>query len=443
MSEFKYLIFFLVLIFGVPFNYIMAQKYVQYEKFLWFLLIFFTANMVDINFVSMETYRGTSKGFEIGMVDIVVYSMLAIVIGRRDEYPVKIPPGTTLYFLYFFFSFLSIINSDVLVYSFFELWKMVRMYLFFFVVYNMIRKFEEFNDIMLYISYITIFITFVTLKQKYFLGIFQTYGPFPHQNSLVMYMIVFGSLLLAYLLNNDKIKLYYWLLIFGAAGIDIISTLSRGGMALFAFSTSLIFLLSYTNKMSFRKLGITLLFIILASGVLYKASDTILERVATAPKESLDVRIVLAQAAQNMANDKILGVGLNNFGLKINPPYPYGNHIPRKDSYEKGGLVETIYLMIAAETGWHNLFIFILLLLYFYIKNIRNYFRMNGSAYRYIPLALVGALTAIYIQSTLEWVLKQTNNFYQLIFIFAIIGVVSRLLDNEETKRIQDENRTI
>ena len=432
MSELKYLIFFTVLIIGVPFNYILARKFVQYEKFLWFLLLFFTANMIDINFVSMETYRGTAKGFEIGMVDIVVYSMLAIIIGRRDEYPLKVPPGTFLYSLYFFFSLLSIINSDVMVYSFFEIWKMIRMYIFFFVVYNMIRKFEEFDDIMIIVSLITIFITYTVLKQKYLLGIFQTYGPFPHQNSLVMYMIIFGSLLLGYLLNNEKVKLYYWLGVFGAAAIDIISTLSRGGMALFALSISIIFLFSYVNKMSLRKLGITLLFIILGSGVLYKASDTILERVSTAPEESLDVRIVLAKAAQNMANDKIFGVGLNNFGLKINPPYPYGNHIPRKDDYEKGGLVETIYLMIAAETGWHNLVVFVSLLLYFYFKNIRNYFRMKKHKYRFIPIALIGALTAIYIQSTLEWVLKQTNNFYQLMFILAIIGVVSRLLDQQK-----------
>jgi O-Antigen ligase len=435
MSEFKYIIFFAVLFIGVPFNYILARKFVHYEKFLWFLLIFFTANMVDINFISMETYRGSSKGFEIGMVDIVVFSMLAVVIGRRDEHPLKIPPGTTLYFLYFFFSLISIINSDVLVYSFFEIWKMTRMYIFFFVVFNMIRKFEEFGDIMIIISLITLYITVIVLKQKYLLGIFQAYGPFPHQNSLVMYMIVFGSLLLAYLLNNDKIKLFYWLMIFGAAGIDIIATLSRGGMALFAFSTSIIFLFSYTNHMSFRKLGITLLFIVLASGVLYKASDTILERVKSAPTESIDVRVALAKAAQNMANDKFFGIGLNNFGLKINPPYQYSNHIERKDADEKGGLVETIYLMIAAETGWHNLVVFVVFLLYFYVKNIRNYFRMKGSIYRYIPLALIAALSSVYVQSTLEWVLKQTNNFYQLMLIFAIIGVVSRLLDKEDEEK--------
>lgn len=96
-------------------------------------------------------------------------------------------------------------------------------------------------------------------------------------------------------------------------------------------------------------------------------------------------------------------------------------------------------MMIAAETGWHNLAIFVIFLLYFYVKNIRNYFRMKGSIYRYIPLALIAALSSVYIQSTLEWVLKQTNNFYQLMFIFAIIGVVSRLLDAKDEEEEKKE----
>lgn len=435
MSELKYVIFFLVLIIGVPFNAAMVKKYPKYEKLLWFLLLFFTCNMIDINFVSMESYRGTSKGFEVGMVDIVVFSLLAVIIGRKDKYPIKRPPGTFLFFLYFFFSLLSLVNSDVLVYSFFELWKMLRMYIFFYVVYNMIRRFEDFDDLMVIISIITVFITYVVLKQKYLLGIFQTYGPFPHQNSLVLYMIVFGSMLLGILLNKEDGKIMYWLPIFGMSGIDIISTLSRGGMAMFSLAVFIVFFLSYSNKFTLRKLGITLLFMALGSGVLYKAMDTITERVETAPEESANVRIVLAIAAQNMANDKILGVGLNNFGLKINDPYPYGNHIPKKDAYEKGGLVETIYLMIAAETGWHNLVVFFIFIFYFYFKNIRNFFRLKGSVYRYLPIGIAGGLTAIYLQSTLEWVLKQTNNFYQLMFVFAVIAAVSKLLDLRDKEK--------
>lgn len=441
MFELKYIVFFFVLFIGVPIAVIFAKRFVWIEKTLWFLLLFFTASTEDINFFSMETYRGTSRGFEIGLVDITAIILFFVIYSRKDKFPIRMPPASYIYFLYFFISFISIMNSDVYIYSFFELWKMVRMYFYFFVVYNLIRTFDDIEEFLKYMLIIVAYITLMVLKQKYLEGMFQVKGPFPHQNSLVMYMIVYGSLFLSYALNAKKAKLYVWITAFGAASIDIISTLSRGGMAVFSISIFLIFILSYKTKFTAKKLGVTVLFFICATGILYKASDTIMERIQTAPEESLNVRVVLAEAAQNMANDKFFGVGLNNFGLKINPPYNYGEHIVRKDDDEKGGIVETVYLLVAAETGWLNLAVFMSFLMFFYIKNIRNYIALEKGKYkkyRYLPMAFIGCLTSMYLQSTMEWVLKQTNNFYQLMFIFAVILVISRLIKegkkNEKSK---------
>lgn len=432
MGELKYIIFFIVLIAGVPFNYIIAKKYPQYENLLWFLLIFFTVNMTDINFMSVETYRGTSRGFEIGMVDITAFSLLALIIHRKNEFPIGFPPGTFLYFLYFLFSAISIVNSDVIAYSLMELWKMLRMYLYCFVVYNLIRSFEDFKKILLYFSWILVYITYFVLEQKYIQGRWQCPGPFPHQNSMVMYVIILSSLIMAYVVNTDKLKLYYWLPVLGGAAIDIISSLSRGGMALFGLSMSIVLFLSYTSKVTLKKISILLLFIFVGSLGLYKASDSIINRFETAPEESANGRIELALAAQKMANDKIFGVGVNNWGIKINYPYSYGDHIRRDSEDTKMPLVETIYLMIAAETGWHNLVIFLTLLFYMYFLNLRNYFQMKNHQYRFLTIGLMGGLLAIYIQSSLEWVLKQTNNFYELMLVFALIGVMRRLLNEEK-----------
>jgi len=363
-----------------------------------------------------------------------------IIFSRREKYPITLPIGSFLYFIYFALSCISIINSDIYIYSFFELWKMIRMYFYFFVIYNLIHSFKDIEQFLKYMVIIVFFITIIVLKQKYLDGIFQAQGPFPHQNSLVMYLIIYGSLFLSYLLNVKKANIILWTLAFGACAIDILSTLSRGGMALFSLAIFVIFLFSYIHKFTLRKVGVAGLFLILGTGVLYKASDTIMERIRTAPEESVDVRLVLAQAAQNMANEKIFGVGLNNFALKINPPYTYGDHIERIHEDDKGGLVETIYLMIAAETGWLNLAVFIYMLLFFYFLNIKNYMKLkegNWRKYRYICIALIGALLSIYLQSSLEWVLKQTNNFYQLMFIFAIIGASSKIIK----ERISDGNK--
>jgi len=209
VSDFKYIIFFAVIIIGIPIGVAIAKRNPRVEKFFWFLLLFFTAKTEDINFFSMETYRGTSKGFEIGLVDITAMIIFFLILSRRDKNPIQIPTGSFLYLLYFLFSCISIINSDVYIYSFFELWKMIRMYFYFFVIYNLIRSFEDIEEFIKYMAIIIFFITFLVLKQKYIEGIFQTTGPFPHQNSLVMYLLLYGALFLSYLPENETLSTWF------------------------------------------------------------------------------------------------------------------------------------------------------------------------------------------------------------------------------------------
>lgn len=434
-SAFKYIIFFAVMLVGVPLGYTMSLKFDKVERAIFFLMIFFTAKMEDINFVSRETERLTSKGFEIGMVDICTMIIFLVVLQKKGSKN-RIPIGATWFFVYFGLSLLSIMNADFFLFSMFEAWKMVRMYFYFWTVYNYLDTEKKYFDFLKGVAAITIYVFYEVIKQKYLDGKFQTAGPFPHQNSLVMYMIIFGSIAFSYLVNKVDLtldKLIVWLMIFGMASVTIISTLSRAGLALYAFAIIVVLGLSFLNGINPKKIVVTMLLIIMSLGVLAKAWDSISERFRTAPEESALVRVVLAQAAVNMANDKKLaymGVGLNNFGRAINPPYPYSSHIEMNDAEdeeEKNGLVETIYLMIAAESGWITLVSFFVFIFYYYFLNLVNVFRYKGSNLQFMSIGLTGGLLAIYIESGLEWVLKQTNNFYQLMLIFALIATMDRL----------------
>lgn len=395
--------------------------------------MFFTVRMEDINFVSRETFRLTSRGFEIGMVDICTLVIFLLILKRKKSFSLHIPPGSWLYFLYFAFSALSVINSHTPLFSFFELWKMTRMYVYFYVVYNYINSFEQFNDFMTGVAAVTVYIFVEVMKQKYWLGRFQSYGPFPHQNSLVMYSIVLGSLIFAFLLNKKDISLMkfsMWLLFFAMTSVSIISTLSRAGLVLYAMAISIVLGLSFLSGVSTKKVVVTALLIVISLAMMAKAWNSISERFRTASPESANVRRDLAIAAVNMANDKALGIGLNNFGIKINPPWQYSSHIEMhnpEDENEQNGLVETIYLMIAAESGWHTLVVFLAFIFFFYFKNILNMIKYRSTDYQYFAIGLAGGLLAIYLESTLEWVLKQTNNFYQLMLMFAMISVMTKL----------------
>ena len=51
---------------------------------------------------------------------------------------------------------------------------------------------------------------------------------------------------------------------------------------------------------------------------------------------------------------------------------------------------------------------------------------MRRTPYFYIPAGIIGGLTGIYLQSLLEWVLKQQVNFLELVVLFAFLDYLSR-----------------
>jgi hypothetical protein len=433
MEYFKYIVFFIILIFGIPVGCIIASKNQKFENLILFLALFFTCRLSEtINFVSREHYRGTSRGFEVTLVDLASLILFFLVLHRKNIHKIKLlPPGSLLYFIYFIISLISITNSGCALYSWFEIWKMIRMYFYYWIIYNYIQDLKQIDLIIRYIGFIIIYIFLIVMQQKYLQGIWQCHGPFPHQNSLVMYLNIFGGIIFAAFLNkqhNFK-EFFYYFLLFGMAAICILSTYSRGGLACFAMGAFIVLAFSLFSGLNPKKIGITILVFIMGVAVLYKSMDTIIKRFETAPKESADTRVEYANAARAMADDYTFGTGLNNFSLKMIKPYRYYQY-RNKAAWELGGIVETAYLLVAAETGWLNLVIFLLFLFRFYFKNIANYFRYKKTEYAYITIGLSGGLTAIYAETTLEWVIKQTNNFYQLMLVFAIIAAMAKIYKN-------------
>jgi O-antigen ligase len=345
---------------------------------------------------------------------------------RRYKKLTVLPPGSLLYAIYFAISLLSFSQSDNLLYSGFEITKMIRMYLCYWIMVNWFQDESNIEYFVRVIPFVIIYIFGYTFMQKYAWGIYQCYGPLPHQNSLVMYMIMFNGLIFSKLMNrrNNQVEDVFILGIFGIGSLCVMFTLSRAGLLCYIICLFVIFMLSFLSEFTTKKIVLTLLLAVFGVIVVGFAMKTLIERFSRAPPQSLQSRKDLALAAVNMANSGPLGVGLNNFGLKVNPPYEYALHIDRTKYFYKEGIVETVYLLIAAETGWFNLFIFLWWLLSFYGRNLLNIIRYRGETLQYASIAMAGALTGVYIESVLEWVLKQTSNFYQLMILFALISAM-------------------
>ena len=392
-------------------------------------LIVFNASA--INFLSHETYRGTSRGMEISIIYILALSLLLgmTLLGKRIR--LITDTGCLLYLLYFLFSIPSLLNAENCLFSFFELWKMFMIYLVFLAVFHYLEYSQGDFDIILYGFAAVIFINFLVILQQHLHGIYQVRGVFPHQNSMAMCMMMAGMLFFARIFNNrEGFRTKIFIAVFLVASVSLVRTYSRGALFCYPLAGMRTMACSFIKGFSSRKVILTGLLLLCGFVGLLLFLPKIIYRFENAPKSSGETRKNFAIAALNMIRDKPLaGVGLNNWGIKINPPYEYSRHRDPKKGYTddfKDGIVETIYLLVGAECGIPCLLVLLTWFGYYWFTCIRLMRRLRSSRYFYIPAGVFGALSGAFLQSTLEWILKQQINFMWLMILFAFISYLNR-----------------
>lgn len=428
----KYVFFFSALLGMIPAVLLMAcdRRWIRWGM-LGLFLPMVAFNSTAINFFSHESYRGTSRGMEISLIYIAAASLLAglQLIGKR----IRLIPdaGGLIYVLYFALCLPSLSNAANGLFSFFELWKMVMIYLVFLAVYHYLEYSKGDFDILLYGVSAVVAVNFLTIVRQHFQGIYQVRGTFPHQNSLAIFMMMAGLLFFARYFNNREQRRGWTVAVtFLLASAALVRTYSRGAIFCYPIGGMMTFFCSLLKGFSVRKIYISGFLMILGMIGLAIFLPRVIQRFESAPKASGDTRKSLAIAAMNMIRDKpMAGVGLNNWGIKINPPYEYSGHRDQKRKNREDfqdGIVETIYLLVAAECGVPCFAMLLLWFGFYWLSSIRLMFRLRRSRYFYLPAGIFGALTGAYLQSALEWVLKQQINFIWLMILFAVISYLNR-----------------
>jgi len=152
-------------------------------------------------------------------------------------------------------------------------------------------------------------------------------------------------------------RYYKWLAVFAFAlgGLALLLTFSRGGWIAFFFSTGALCLLAWRRGWLTSALPIIFAILVVLLGVFYQ--DAILSRIFGDDNGSAAARGPLMQLAFNMIRDNPLGVGANNFAVRL---MEYA-------ILDTAGVwlytVHNKYLLIWAETGLAGLGAFIWLLL--------------------------------------------------------------------------------
>ncbi|MBQ9501920.1 MAG: O-antigen ligase family protein [Lentisphaeria bacterium] len=427
----KYLFFFSALFFVLPVTVaLLCERLWIRWIMLGLLLPLLVFNQTSINFFSNEFYRGTSRGMEVSFVYIIAFIVLlslSILRGVRSFLP---DWGSRLYLVYFLCCLPSLRNADNFLFSFFELWKMFMIHLVFLAVYHYLEFSSGDFDILLYGLTGVIAVNFCAVVVQHFWGIYQVYGVFPHQNSMAMFMLLSGVLLFSRYFNlSEGRKSRFFFIALGLASVALVRTYSRGALVCYPFGGLVALLYSVWYKFSFRKVCILFGIAVICVIALAVFLPRIIERFEKAPESSGETRKNLAIAAVNMMKDvPVCGVGINNWGIKINPPYNYSRHREDKhykDSY-KDGIVETIYLLVGAECGVPCLVALLSWFGFYWFSCVRLMKILRGTRFFYIPAGALGGLTGIFLQSALEWVLKQQMNFMLLVIIFAFISYLNK-----------------
>ncbi|MBQ9338455.1 MAG: O-antigen ligase family protein [Lentisphaeria bacterium] len=387
-------------------------------------------NSTAINFYSHELYRGTSRGMEISLIYIIAVGLLISLVLRRGWIRWVPGWGARIYLLYFLASIPSITNAANGLFSFFELWKMVMIYLVFLAVYNYLDYSKGDFDIILNAVAVIIAVNFLTIVRQHFQGYYQVRALFPHQNSLAMFMMMAGLLFFSRSFNyQEGLKGLLYFGIFLLASATLFRTYSRGAIFCYPLAGMVTMFCSFLKGISPRKVLLTGMIMVVGLAGMLIFLPRVIQRFLNAPESSGQTRKDLARAAVNMMEDHpFAGVGLNNWGIKINPPYDYSRHRDaRRGQSEdyKDGIVETIYLLVGAECGIPCLLILLSWFGFYWLSAFRLMWTLRRSRFFYLPAGIFGALSGAFLQSTLEWILKQQINFMWMMVLFAILSYLN------------------
>lgn len=422
--ELKQYLFLAMTMVFVPVATWLGSRYSWVEKVLLAMIFFSTCYLVDINILSMEMYRGDTRGFEFGTVDWMILSLTGIMIFSprwRSRRPEIFPPNAVLLIAYVVLAFSTLFVSDVPIYAGFGLSKIIRAMAVYWLAYNYLRYEQDLRFFLLVMAAIIAFEFLLVLQQR-LTGVYRAFGTLPHPNTLALYINMMNMIFLSFVINDKSAGwqhyVYWAALIMGS--LIVLATFSRAGLTVMVFCYIVVIILSLSDRIYPGKIRVVALMLLLSLPFTIKFAPSIIERFKTAPVNAELSRQQANQAAIAMAGYSWLGVGLNNYSHAINETH-FSRFIPLETDR---GIVHNIYLLHAAEMGWIGLFLFLLMIIYFQWMAARLILRRLDNIISWLAIGIFAAMLSLWVQSTLEWAFRQT---YIVVEYFILAGFLAAL----------------
>ena len=422
---------------------------------LYFLLIIVLLPMIerlDVNFVSRDWYRGTSRGFEVSLLDPLIIGLLvaSILAPRRGESRGYWPASFTLQVLLFVYACLNVAMADPRLFALFELWKWFRGLLLVLAVAFYLRSERELRVLVLGLAIVLWHQGLLSLYQRYWHGENRVPGTFISSNSLSILMCLISPVMVAAV--NSRFPKLLKLFCAGAIPLTCVTevlTISRAGSIILPLVLLPTALATISYRVTARKIVLSLLVLAAAGGIVAKGWHSLTARFAEASfkdeygnKRNLG-RGYYLRIAKVIAVNEPVGVGLNNWSYWVSGKYGHmlgygfvhysGTDAEPSELIPPGALVDdqaqaapahNLCALTVGELGIPGLVIFLLLWLRWFQMGAHFLWPRSPDPMRRIGVGILFCLCGGFLHSWTEWALRQYTLYFMLhILVGALAGL--------------------
>ncbi len=338
---------------------------------------------LSLTFFCQYWYRGTTRGFEVTVLDLLAFGLLVSALARpRPGSPRWFwPAGLGPMLLFLAYCGFSVASGEPKLYGLFELSKMVRALLIFLAGALFIRGEREQLIVVCGLACAVALEAILALEEHFLKGVYRITGTLDHPNSVSMFLCLVGPVLLATAIS-DAPRLSRWLCggaFLGASGTTLL-TLSRAGIPIFGLLALGVALRCLSWRITLRKLAVVAAVGVGLLGLVAKSWESIKQRFETSTiaseygDEHAESRAYYLRQALVIVEDRPLGVGLNNwsywvskeYGAKLDYHYEDYDNIdlaPSKDilpSISYAAPAHNLGALTVGELGWPGLALFAL-----------------------------------------------------------------------------------
>ncbi len=418
---------------------------------------------MDMNFVSREWYRGTSRGFEVSVIDVLAASLAisSFLKPRTGERRWFWPASLGLMILFFLYACVCVGMADPKIFGLFELSKMFRGIIVFVAAAWYVRSERELRLFVWALGVAVCYQGIFALGQRYIHGMHRVSGTVDDSNSLSMYLCTTAPVFVAVITSQfPKLLKTLGLAAIGLAFVAVILTISRAGLVVILAMLLFAAVTTISYRITLKKTLVMLLAMICFGGALAKGwktigarfqGDSLKSEYRTSAHEQN--RGYYIQIATEIAKDSWFGVGPNNWSYLVSNKYGprLGWHfIPYMDTeQEPSQLVpagrdidepqaapaHSLAALTAGEMGLGGFVLFTLLWMQWLLTGASFLWPRTTDPLRRMGVGIFFGILGTFLQSLTEWVFHQTPIFFTFNILVGVLASLCFLRKLERRER--------